>query len=132
LHVADREAAPFPATTVFGDVIGPRLRRREVIVDPTRFVTSLEFSRRYAEMPYLTVRPGWMAGDHFHADFILATIRGEHQAFYRKVFGHESWCPPRDYPTLKKKIACMGLDYPTMRDRVHARYPFYESTTSER
>jgi hypothetical protein len=132
MHVADKERDPFPATTVFGDVVRPLLRRRLILVDPTRFVTRLDFSRRFPEMPYLTVRPGWMTGEYFHADYILATIRNEHQAFYRKVFGHEPWCGAREYPTLKKKVACMGLDYATMRDRVHARYPFYESTIAER
>jgi hypothetical protein len=131
-HVAASEDEPLPANTVFPDVLGPRLRQRQVIVDPTRFVTRLEFSRRFAEMPYLTVRPGWMAGEFFKADFILATIRSEHQGYYRRVFGHEAWCAARDYPTLKKPIACMGLDYFAMRDRVQQRYPFYKSTAAER
>ena len=74
----------------------------EIVIDPTRFVTRLDFSRRFHEMPYLTVRPGWMAGEYFKADFILATIRTEHQGYYRRVFGHETWCEARDYPTLKK------------------------------
>jgi hypothetical protein len=132
LHVADRENAPLPAYTVFPDILGPRLRRGEVIVDPTRFVTRLDFSRRFHEMPYLTVRPGWMAGEFFKADYILATIRTEHQGYYRRVFGHETWCAARDYPTLKKPIACMGLDYFEMRDRVEQRYPFYQSSAAER
>ena len=83
-------------------------------------------------MPYLTVRPGWMAGEFFNADFILATIRAEHGGYYRRVFGHQSWCAARDYPTLKKPIACMGLDYFAARQRVHERYPFYRSTLAER
>jgi hypothetical protein len=131
-HVAAREDEPLPASTVFPDILGPRLRRGEIVVDPTRFVTRLEFSRRFAEMPYLTVRPGWMAGEFFKADFILATIRSEHQGYYRRVFGHETWSAARDYPTLKKPIACMGLDYFAMRDRVQQRYPFYKSTVAER
>ena len=132
LHVADREDAPLPAYAVFPEILGPRLRRAQVIIDPTRFVTRLDFSRRFHEMPYLTVRPGWMAGEFFKADFILATIRTEHQGYYRRVFGHQTWCAARDYPTLKKPIACMGLDYFAMRDRVQQRYPFYKSTAAER
>lgn len=131
LHVASDETAPFPATTVFSDVLSPYLRSGRVMVDPTRFVTKLEFSRQFPEMPYLTVRPGWMAGEYFGADYILATIRSEHQAYYRRVFGHAPLCDARDYPTLKKKIACMALDYPAARERVHARYPFYRSSAQE-
>lgn len=132
IHVAASEDAPLPAKSVFPEVLRPRLRQGQIIVDPTRFVTRLEFSRRFHEMPYLTVRPGWMAGEYFKADFILATCRSEHQSYYRRVFGHETWCAARDYPTLKKPLACMGLDYFAMRDRVQQRYPFYESTEAER
>jgi hypothetical protein len=132
LHIASAPDDPLPATTVFPDFMLPLLRKGLVVVDPTRFVTSLDFSRQYPEMPYLTVRPGWMAGDYFHADYILATIRSEHQAYYRRVFGHVSWCPARDYPTLRKPIACMGLDFFAERERVHGRYPFYVSSAEER
>jgi len=132
LHVAAAEDAPLPAQTVFPDILGPRLRRGQIIVDPTRFVTRLDFSRRFHEMPYLTVRPGWMAGEFFGADFILATIRAEHQGYYRRVFGHQVWSGVRDYPTLKKPIGCMGLDYFAMRDQVQRRYPFYKSSAAER
>lgn len=132
LHVASAPDDPLPARTVFADILDAELPRGMTIVDPTRFVTRLDYSLRYPEMPYLTVRPGWMAGEYFHADCILATIRREHQAYYRRVFGHVSWCDARDYPTLKKPIACMGLDYAAQRDSVHARYPFYRSTAQER
>jgi len=132
LHVAANADAPLPAVTVFPDILESRLRRGQIIIDPTRFVTRLDFSRRFAEMPYLTVRPGWMAGEYFRADFILATIRTEHQGYYRRVFGHEGWSAARDYPTLKKPIACMGLDYFAMRSHVQQRYPFYKSTVTER
>jgi hypothetical protein len=132
IHVAQTDQLALPAKSVFPEVIKPRLRSGEILVDPTRFVTRLDFSRRYHEMPYLTVRPGWMAGEHFDADFIIATCRAEHQAYYRRVFGHENWCPPRDYPTLKKQLGCMGLDYRAKRESVEMRYPFYKSTGDER
>jgi hypothetical protein len=132
IHVAANEDAPLPAKSVFPEALLPRLRRGRTVVDPTRFVTRLDFSRRFHEMPYLTVRPGWMAGEYFRADFITATCRSEHQAYYRRIFGHETWCPARNYPTLTKPLACMGLDYQAMRERVEQRYPFYKSTEAER
>ena len=48
------------------------------------------------------------------------------------MFGHESWAPARDYPTLKKRLGCMGLDYRAMKERVEQRYPFYNSSVAER
>jgi hypothetical protein len=132
IHVAANEHAPLPAKSVFPEAVLPRLRRGRTVVDPTRFVTRLEFSRRFHEMPYLTVRPGWMAGEYFKTDFITATCRSEHQAYYRRVFGHETWSPAREYPTLTKPLACMGLDFHQVKDRVEKRYPFYKSTEAER
>lgn len=131
-HVASAPDDPLPARTVFADILKAEVAPGMTVVDPTRFVTRLDYSLQYPEMPYLTVRPGWMAGEYFQADYILATIRREHQAYYRRVFGHVSWCDARDYPTLKKPIACMGLDYFARRDSVQARYPFYRSTKQER
>ena len=51
LHVAVSPDAPLPATTVFPDILEPRLRERQVIIDPTRFVTRLDYSRRFAKCP---------------------------------------------------------------------------------
>jgi len=131
VHVAAQQTDVLPSASVFGDVIARR-RAGRLIVDPTRFATKLEFSRRFPEMPYLTVRPGWMAGEHFDADYILATMRVEHQAYYKRVFGYQAWSEPRDYPLVNRKIVCMGLDYPAQRERVEARYPFFRSTPEER
>ncbi len=132
IHVATREKDFLPSAVAFADVIAPRLRKGYVIVDPTRFATKLDFSRRFPEMPYLTVRPGWMAGEYFGADFILATMRTEHQAFYKRVFGHEPWSEPRAYPLVNRRIVCMGLDYLAQKERVELRYPFFLSTAQER
>jgi hypothetical protein len=38
----------------------------------------------------------------------------------------------RHYPTLKKPISMMGLEYPEAREKVHQRYPFFRSTFFER
>jgi hypothetical protein len=63
---------------------------------------------------------------------LLATVRAEHQAFYRKVFGHRLICEPRHYPSLSKPICLMALDYALARDRVAERNPFFRSTFFER
>ncbi len=73
-----------------------------------------------------------MAGVHFNADFGLAIVRPEHQAFYRRVFLHETWCEPRLYPGLVKPVGLMASHLPTVRERVLARYPFLRSSAFER
>jgi hypothetical protein len=121
-----------PALDVFADVLLPDVMAGRRVVDPTRFVADRVSSRLYPELPYVTVRLGWLASEYFNADSLLATVRAEHQAFYRRTFGHQAVCEPRPYPSLQKPISLMSLDYRAARDRVHRRYPFFRSNYFER
>jgi hypothetical protein len=121
-----------PSVELFGDVLHPQLDKGRVIIDSTRFVADPEKARNFPELPYVTVRLGSMAGVHFNADYGLAIVRPEHQAFYRRVFLHETWCEPRLYPGLVKPVGLMAAHLPTVRDRVLARYPFLRSSAYER
>jgi hypothetical protein len=116
----------------FGEILMPRLDRGEVIIDPARFVADPDKARNFIELPYVTVRLGSMAGVHFNADYGLAIIRPEHQAFYRRVFLHETWSEPRLYPGLVKPVGLMAAHLPTVRERVLVRYPFLRSSAFER
>jgi N-acyl-L-homoserine lactone synthetase len=132
IHVGTREFPQMVATDVFPEYVQPELDAGKIIVDPTRFVVDPASARPYPELPYLTVRIGHMAAEHFAADLVLATVRAEHQAFYRRVFGHAVVCPPRPYPTLIKPLSLMKLDYPATRREIMRRYPFFGSTVAER
>jgi hypothetical protein len=121
-----------PSVELFGDVLHPELDQGKVIIDSTRFVADPERARSFPELPYVTVRLGSMAGVYFNADYGLAIVRPEHQAFYRRVFLHETWCEPRLYPGLVKPVGLMAAHLPTVRDRVLARYPFLRSSAFER
>ena len=132
VHVGSREFPDIPAMQVFADFLEPELAAGKVIVDPTRFVVDQTLAVRYPELPYLTVRVGHMAAEYFEADIVLATVRAEHQAFYRRVFGHAPVCLPRPYPGLLKPISLMMLDVNASRPAINARYPFFVSTPEER
>jgi hypothetical protein len=121
-----------PSVDLFGDVLHPKLDEGKVFIDSTRFVADPERTRNFPELPYVTVRLGSMAGVHFNADYGLAIVRPEHQAFYRRVFLHETWCEPRLYPGLVKPVGLMAAHLPSVRDRVLARYPFLRSSAFER
>ena len=73
-----------------------------------------------------------MAGVHFNADYGLAIVRPEHQAFYRRVFLQETWCEPRLYPGLVKPVGLMAAHLPTVREKVLTRYPYLRSSAFER
>jgi N-acyl amino acid synthase FeeM len=121
-----------PALDVFSDVLLGDIRAGKRVVDPTRFVADHQISRLYPELPYITVRLPWLASEYFDADYLLAAVRVEHQAFYKRTLGHRAVCPPRPYPNLQKPVSLMALDYREARERVHRRYPFFRSNYFER
>jgi N-acyl-L-homoserine lactone synthetase len=121
-----------PALDVFSDVLLGDILSGQRMVDPTRFVADRDVSRRHPELPYVTLRLPWLALEYFQADCMLATVRAEHQAFYKRMWGHRAMCEPRPYPNLQKPISLMTLDYGEARERVHRRYPFFRSNYFER
>jgi hypothetical protein len=42
------------------------------------------------------------------------------------------WCAPRPYPSLIKPLSLMAAHYPTVRDKIFRRYPYFRSTDEER
>uniref|UniRef100_UPI003F74E680 N-acyl amino acid synthase FeeM domain-containing protein n=1 Tax=Klebsiella pneumoniae TaxID=573 RepID=UPI003F74E680 len=67
----------------------PAVEAGEVIADPTRFVVDHEASRQHPGITYVAARIGWMLADYFEATYGVATVRREHMAFYRRLFGME-------------------------------------------
>lgn len=132
LHVASPACPEMPSLKVFEDHLRPLLDSGAVVIDPTRHVVDRRAQQRYPHLVYLTMRLGWVSGEYFGADFILAAVRTEHQAFYRRVFGHRIVAPARRYPLLEKPIGLMVLDFPNAREQVYRRYAFFRSTLVER
>ncbi len=134
IHVASKEHPYFPTLEVFPEYLRPELDAGKIIVDPTRFVADERLARVYRALPYATLRLCGMAARYFGADELLAAVRAEHQAFYRRIFQHHNRvvCAPRPYPLLSKPISLMTIDYPTVAEQVHRRYPFFCSTFFER
>lgn len=132
LHVLTSEWRMSYATELFGDVLHPRLDQGEVFIDPARFVADPEKAQRFPELPYLTLRLAYLACEYFSADTGLALVRAEHQAFYRRVFLHETIAEPRSFPNVLKKVALMASSFRTMREQVLARFPIMRSSAFER
>jgi hypothetical protein len=121
-----------PSSEMFADLLHPELERGKIIIDPTRFVADPEKARKFPELPYVTVRLGYVACAHFNADIGLANVRPEHRAFYRRVFLQEPWGEPRLYPGLIKPVGLMAARYPEIRERVFRRFPIMRSSAFER
>jgi hypothetical protein len=125
-----------PSVEAFGDILHPRLDRGEIIIDPTRFVADPEKVKRFPELPYVTLRLAYLACEFFNADIGLAIVRAEHQAFYRRVFLHETLAEPRFFPGLLKPVGLMATNFrrasPALREKFFERYPFMRSSAFER
>jgi len=132
IHVLTSDWRMSYATELFGDVLHPRLDQGEVFIDPARFVADPEKAQRFPELPYLTLRLAYLACEYFNADTGLALVRTEHQAFYRRVFLHETIAEPRSFPNVLKKVALMTSGFRDLREQVLARFPIMRSTAFER
>lgn len=132
LHIGSADNPDFPSREVFSDFLQPELDAGKVIVDPTRFVVDESLARLHRALPYATLRLCGMAAVYFGADHLLAAVRVEHQAFYRRVFRHQLVCEARTYPHLSKPICLMTIHYPTVAEDAYQRYPFFRTTASER
>lgn len=132
ITVSSPETPTCPSLGVFPDLLEPEVAKGRVLIDPTRFVADPDREARCPELPYITLRLAYIACEYFEADIGLASVRAEHQAFYRRVFLHKSISEPRDYPSLTKPICLMAVDYPAMRERVFERYPYFRSSYFER
>ena len=103
-----------PSSEMFADVLHPELDRGKVIIDPTRFVADPDKARTFPELPYVTVRLGYVACEYFNADIGLAIVRPEHQAFYRRVFLQETMARAAIVPGLIKPVGLMAAHYPSI------------------
>jgi len=132
ISVLTAEHRGSPSSEMFSDMLHPELDRGKTIIDPTRFVADPDKAKRFPELPYVTVRLGWVACAHFDADIGLANVRPEHRAFYRKVFLQQPWGEPRLYPGLIKPVGLMAADFPAIREKVYQRFPYMRSSAFER
>jgi N-acyl-L-homoserine lactone synthetase len=131
LHVASKEQPDTPSLEVFSDVLQPLIDAGETLVDSTRFVADEGLSRVHRGLPYATLRLCMLAAEYFGADHLLAAVRVEHQAFYKRAFNHSVICEARPYPKLDKPISLMTVHFPSAADRLYRRYPFFRSSHNE-
>jgi len=132
VSVATRDNENTPAVEAFPDLLEPELAKGKLIVDPNRFVADPMSRAECPELPYLTVRLGYLACGYFNADIGTATVRAEHRAFYGRLFFQKALCEPRPYPTLTKPLCLMAADYASVREKVFARFPLMRSSALER
>jgi N-acyl-L-homoserine lactone synthetase len=132
IHLVTRDRRRSPALESFGEVLNSELDAGKSVVDPNRFMVDHRASRAHPELPFLTLRVPFMAAAYFDADFVTATVRREHQPFYRRELLMHPVSEPKPYPMLTKPIGLMMVDFRASASEVLRRRPFYASTPAER
>jgi hypothetical protein len=132
LHLLRDTNQNSPALESFQDALAPLLQAGETILDPNRFVAHPSMARLYPELPFITLRPAYMASAHFNPHKVTVTCRAEHQAFYvRHMFATLSRSP-RPYPTLNKPLSLMLVNFAEDHQRILDRNPYWGSSAAER
>jgi len=133
VSVVTAETPDCPAWEVYPDLLEPFLKEGKVLIDPTRHANSEAAFRAYPGLlPYLTIRIPWMVAEYYKADAILAGVRAEHRAFYRRTFGSRQLGEARQYPTLLKPHYLTYGEFRQVREGVERRFPSFRSTAFER
>jgi hypothetical protein len=132
IHTLRNSTDNSPALESFPDELRPLVEAGEIIVDPNRFVAHPAMARRHPELPFITIRPAYLASAHFNADKVTMTCRAEHQAFYLRHIYARPVCPPRPYPLLSKPIGLMFVDFARDYQRILDRNPYWQSSAVER
>lgn len=132
IHVLRSTDDISPAVETFRNELIPIIRAGEIIIDPNRFVVHPLYARLYPELPFITIRPAYLASAHFSASKVTMTCRAEHQAFYIRHIYAKPVCPPRPYPLLSKPIGLMLVDFARDHQRILDRNPYWQSSAAER
>jgi hypothetical protein len=132
LHILCDPSQNSPALETFRDELFPLVEAGEIVIDPNRFVASPSLARLYPELPFITLRPAYMASAHFNPSKVTATCRAEHQAFYVRHMFARRLCPPRPYPFLNKPLSLMLIDFAKDHQRILDRNPYWRSSATER
>lgn len=131
LHHVSAQHTRSPSTTVYGDVLMPRIEAGETYVDPSRFAADPDWTQQFKALPYVTLRLAVMACVHFDPDYCLSTVMPPHAAFYIRVFESTLAGSLRSYPALNNQVVLYQSDYPRVIPGLLRRYPFFRSTAME-
>ncbi len=131
-HHVTPEQRISPSRVVFPETLGDMLDRGISYIDPSRFTADHEASLAYPALPFLTLRVVAMASEHFDVEYCVSSVRKEHAAFYRRVFGSERLPGEGTYPGISFPMHLYAAKIAEIRSKVALRFPFFMSTRKER
>lgn len=124
LHLLSQETPISPTFEVFPELTD-LLEAGKTMLDPTRFVVRPGARKMFLPLHLVTLRIPFLAAVSYDVDMVLAAVRAEHSAFYRRYLGCDNYAAPRAYPELTKPIGLMMTVMEESRDKVLEKYPFF-------
>jgi hypothetical protein len=132
LQIGSLATPIFSSLELFPDVLEPILRNGQTVVDMSCVATDGELARTYVWLPYMILRSWIMAAEHFHADYITAAVRPQHQVFYQRALHCELRSELRLQPHRLGPVGLVSFNFATSAKRLYENLPFLRSTPSER
>jgi hypothetical protein len=132
IHFATPEQRISPSLGIWPDVLTDMLDKGQSFLDPSRFTADRDASLAFPALPYLTLRVGVMACEHFPATYCLNSVRQEHAPFYKRVFESTQLAGMGNWRELKFPVCLFATYLPVTLSRMLERYPFFMSTPEER
>jgi hypothetical protein len=69
----------FSSLELFPNILERLLRSNKTVVEMSCVATDGDIARSYVWLPYLILRSWIVAAEHFHANYIAAAVRPQHQ-----------------------------------------------------
>ncbi|NTF17751.1 hypothetical protein G6L37_05010 [Agrobacterium rubi] len=132
LHRVSAETPQTPSAMYFPEFFATRLAQGDSFLEPTRFVASEEFARRFPALHFMTMRVCFMATVHYNVPFIMCSVRAEHGSYYRRYFGMEAEVVGKTVPTISVPADLYVGKVAEKMPKVERRLPFMASTPEER
>lgn len=132
LHRVSAETPQTPSAIYFPEFFAARLAKGDSFLEPTRFVISEEFARRYPSMHFMTMRVCFMATVYYAMPFIMCSVRAEHGSYYKRFFGMRAEVVGKTVPTIAVPADLYVGNVAEKLPLVEKRLPFMRSTEEER
>lgn len=132
IHYVTPEHRKGTSYVLFQDILDPLLNNGMCFVDPTRFAADPDLLSEFPAIPYITLRIASMASEYFTADQCLASVKPEHMAFYKRIFGTTVIAEAREHSGYGIKVGLGAAPISKIRDAVAVRFPFFKSMLHER
>ena len=132
LQIGSPTTPNFSSLELFPHVLKPLLESNRTIVDMGCVAADGGLLGLYVWLPYLALRPWITAAEYFHADYIVAATRPQHQPFYQRALGCELHSDLQPAPRHIGSVGLVSLDFATSAKSLYENLPFLRSTPSER